>query len=221
MSTKEIALTDSATTYDELQKASFFVSDKKFDYISVPLSLVNYVKTYLESTPKIQMAVTVDFPYGLEILDIRLASIIHAIRKGAQIIDIPINNNMVVNDNWKALNEDCKACYTLCNTKNVPIRFILDYRLFENEITIKICQILSSIGVDTVITTSGIGPDEPYDNIILAREIQEKTDVSVVVCSSMLQSKHIDMISQFTKSFGGYRLTSLGMAERLFGKIGV
>jgi deoxyribose-phosphate aldolase len=219
--TKELACTDINTTYSDLQKAAFFVADKKFNIISVPLSFINYVKTYIESTPEVKIAVNVDFPYGLEITEVRQINILHAVRKGADIIDIPLNSNLVVNDNWKALRADSESCFNICKEKNVQIRFVLDYRLFDDEITVHICKTLSAIGVDTVITTNGIGPDDAANNLIIAQQIKAKTGLSAIICSSMLQKPQLKLVSGVSTHFAGFRLTSLGMAENLFGKIGV
>lgn len=216
---KELALTSPTTTFKEIQKATFFVADKRFDTLSIPLGFVNYLKPYLETMPSVDIAIAIDFPYGIEMSDMRQAFALKAIHHGARILDIPVNNHLAVNDNWKAFKEDANVLICICKDKDVEPRFILDYRLFDTEIVVQICKTLGGLGAMTVITTSGVGADEPYDNIIMAQAIKAKTDLSVIVCSSMLREKHLELLK--SSQLGGFRLTSLGMAERLFGSIGV
>lgn len=217
---KELACLDYNTTNADIQRATFFALNKNFDTFCVPLLFLSSAKHYLENT-KTKLAAVIDYPFGISLQEVNLYSILSSIRRGADIIDIVINNNMIFNANWKDLKHDCQSYVALCRERKIDIRFIIDYRLFEKETVIELCKMLKSIGIDTIITTNGVGLDETMDNIIFSQEIQKRIKISAIMCSSMLKNKHISIISTFKDKPFGYRLTSYGMAESIFGKIGV
>src|SRR5687767_13830552 len=127
-------------TNEEYQESIFWAVEKKFDVVSVPLYNLGKLKEFIIG-PKISVAV--DFPYGNSISTLKLHSIIEAGRKGANIVDIVLNNNMIINGQQHELSKEIATYVYTCNANKLDVRIILDYTIFDEKQLAEICFMIA------------------------------------------------------------------------------
>lgn len=213
----ELGVYDYDVKYDLLQKIGFFATYHKLNAVSVPISFLDKVKPYLLN---VKTACLIDAPYGLSLLEIKHHSIIKAIHKEAEIIELVLNNNLIINKEWEKLQNELKTCLELCRSKQVEFRIAIDWRLMSEAEAIELCNAVAYAGVDCIITSNGYTPDDPSDNIILAQKAQ-KTHKIPVICSSVLfKPFHLESIRE-NKHIYGLRINNYELAKRFLGDAGV
>ena len=160
-----------------------------------------------------RFAAAIDFPYGLSSTQIRLHEIILAIRQGASFIDLVINNSHIREDNWMAIRDDLKSCMAVCRDKDIPLRPVIEYRLFSTKEVVDLCHSLNYLGITHVINSTGFIADDVSDNLLLAYEIQKKTDTVVTSCLRGMVKEHI--LTMKDMGIFGLRLMSPKIAENI------
>lgn len=164
---------------------------------------IKNISTYQYSLPYIKPLVTeynlfvtcpVDYPYGLSDLKSRNFMVSQVAKSGVNRIDLVTPSKCVTNRKYDKIRDDIKSNVEICQANNVELRYILEYRVFSHETLAKICQIFKSMGVDTVIPSTGQMLDDINDNIIAAKYLSAKSNIKVVINGNIWNQKHIDNI---------------------------
>jgi deoxyribose-phosphate aldolase len=206
----ELACYNQDSTFNEILETTFIASEKGLDSVAIPSGFMSKVNGFLNDQ---RFAAAIDFPYGLSSTQIRLHEIILAIRQGASFIDLVINNSYIREDNWMAIRDDLKACMAVCRDKDVPLRPVIEYRLFSTKEVVDLCHSLNYLGITHVINSTGFIADDVSDNLLLAYEIQKKTDTVVTSCLRGMVKEHI--LTMKDMGIFGLRLMSPKIAENI------
>jgi deoxyribose-phosphate aldolase len=197
-------------TNEEYQESIFLAIEYKFDIVSIPLYNLAKMKEFIIG-PKISVAI--DFPYGNSISQIKLHSIIQASRNGANIIDVVLNNNMILNGQSHELSKELSSYIHATKSNKTDIRIIMDYRIFSDDQMAEVCFMLAKAGIGTVITNTGRFVDDLSDNILLCRKIKKNFGMKAIITAPILTK---DML-QTVKSAGvdGIRFLSMKTAKNI------
>jgi deoxyribose-phosphate aldolase len=164
---------------------------------------IKNISTYQYSLPYIKPIVTehnmlvtcpADYPYGLSDLKTRNFMVSQIVKSGVYGIDLVTPSKSITNRKYDKIRDDIKSNLEICQANNVELRYILEYRIFGHEILAKICQIFKSMGVDTVIPSTGQMIDDINDNIIAAKYLSAKSNINVVINGNVWNQKHIENI---------------------------
>lgn len=117
----------------------------------------------------VKICTVIGFPLGSNTSEVKAFETKDAISKGADEIDMVINNNMVKNLDWDGVASDIKAVVKAANGKLVKV--IIETSLLCDEEKIKVCQIAKDCGANFVKTSTGfIGGGATPEDIKLMRE---------------------------------------------------
>ena len=206
----ELACYNQDSTYDDILEAIFIAADKDVSSVAIPSGFMSRVNDFLKDQ---KFSAAIDFPYGLSGTQVRLHEIILAIRQGASFIDLVINNSYVKEENWRKIRKDLKACLSVCESNDVELRAIIEYRLFPVKTVLLMCELLSINGVFNVINSTGFIADDISDNAIISHQMQEKTGVLVTSCVRAFTESQIKTFEDM--DIYTLRLMSTKMAARL------
>lgn len=198
--------TDLQTIFESI----FVSSEKSMDSVGLLSGFMPKVEEFLHNQT---FAAAVDFPYGLSTTQVRLHEAILAIRSGAKIIDIVLNSFDIKNENWRGIREDLKACKTLCDQNDVKLRPILEYRLFEIDKIIHLCETLERLRLFEIVNSTGTILDDISENAAMSYVIQRQTSLSVVSCSPILNSEQYNMFKEM--GIYGVRFKSPAIADNI------
>jgi deoxyribose-phosphate aldolase len=207
----ELSCHDKAANYEDVLNSLFSCTQHSVDCISVPHG---YMKIVSQFNDHIDISALIDFPYGLSETEIRIHSIILAIRKGCKYIDLVLNSFDVENKNWSSIRKDVKSCLSVCESSRVGFRPIIEYRIFNPKEILELCDFLYSLGVDVIITSTGTIVDDVTDNVIMSKEIELKTGIHSIICSNISSPEQVKMLNN--SDVYGIRLTSASILKFFF-----
>ena len=206
----DLACYNQDSTLNDILETTFIAAQKGLDSVAIPSGFMPKVNGFLEDE---KFAAAIDFPYGLSSTQIRIHEIILSIRQGASFIDLVINNSHIREDNWVAIRDDLKSCMAICQEKNVPLRPVVEYRLFSTKEIIDLCHSFNNLGISHIINSTGFIADDVSDNILFSYEIQRRTDTVVTSCLKGLVKEHI--LTMQDMGIYGLRLMSPKIAENI------
>ena len=173
---------------------AFKANIKNFSVLPYSLSSIKNLEMFKDQN--ISVGCPIDFPYGLSDLKSRNFMVSQAIKSGANVVDLVIPSKVITNRKYDKFREDIKNNFDTCFEKNVKLRYILEYRIFNHEILAKVCQILMSLGIDTVLPSSGMMIDDINDNIIACNYFLTKTGINVICNGNFFTQNHIKVIKK-------------------------
>ena len=198
--------TDLQTIFESI----FVSSEKSMDSVCLLSGFMPKVEEFLHNQT---FAAAVDFPYGLSTTQVRLHEAILAIRSGAKIIDIVLNSFDIKNENWKGIRQDLIACKALCDQNDVKLRPILEYRLFEVDKIVHLCETLERLRLFEIVNSTGTILDDLSEDAAMSYIIQRQTSLSVVSCSPILNSELYNLFKEL--GIYGVRFKSPPIADNI------
>lgn len=210
----EYACYDYSLSDDEIKTSISNVLKLGIKNIATHYSNLNLLKS-LAQEHDIKFSCPIDYPYGLSDSKSRLFLANQAIKSGASSLDIVIPAKPIVNRKYDKLRDDIRSTSEICKENNVDLRYILEYRVFNHETLAKACQIFKSLGVSTVLPSTGHLIDDINDNIIAAKYLSSKSEISVICNGNIWTSKQVENIKN--SGVYGVRLHYLASLE-LFNK---
>ena len=166
--------------------------------------------------PQITISTPVDFPYGLSDTKTRNFAVAQTIKSGCNIIDLFLPTKIITNRKYDKLREDIKSNLDICIEKDVKLRYILEYRVYSHQILSKVCQILTSLGIDTILPSSGTMIDDIYDNLIACQFLLEKNEIKVITNGNIYTEKQAKLVKQ--ASIHGIRVHNLNSLKLILDK---
>jgi len=161
----------------------------------LPYSLNGIKNLEQLSNTEFNLSTPIDFPYGLSDIKSRNFAVSQAIKHGATTIDLFLPTKMIINRKYDKFRDDIKSNFDICFEKNVKIRYILEYRVFSHEILAKVCQILASFGIDTIIPSSGMMIDDINDNLIACNYFTTKSHMKTICNGNIYNPSHVKLIN--------------------------
>lgn len=159
----------------------------------LPYSISGFKNSELFKNNNFSLSSPIDFPYGLSDIKSRNLMVSQAIKSGANIIDLFLPTKMIINRKYDKFREDIKSNFDICFEKNVKLRYILEYRVFSHEILAKVCQILMTFGIDTILPSSGMMLDDIHDNLIACNYFFTKTGIKTICNGNIYTEKHVKL----------------------------
>jgi deoxyribose-phosphate aldolase len=148
------------------------------------------IKT-IDNVSNIKFSTVLDFPYGSSDTKSRNCLINNIMKSGISIVYLPIQSRFVVNRRYDKIREDIKSNKQICDESGVELRYSLEYRVFNHEILAKICQILKSMGIETVSPSSGMMIDDISDNLIACEYLSKKSDIKCICTGNLWKSDQL------------------------------
>jgi hypothetical protein len=105
----------------------------------------------------------------------------------------------------------------ICKRNNVPLSCIVVFRLFEENDIIYLCTILSDLGIEAVVTSTGTMPDDSIDNIIIGASIKKETGLNVISCGIARSHNEYNLMSM--EHLYGIRFVSIQGATYILGHL--
>lgn len=173
----------------------------------LPYSLSNLKNSEEFKNSNFAIGSPVDFPYGLSDTKSRNFMVSQTIKAGANIVDLFLPTKIIINRKYDKFREDIKSNFDICFEKNVKLRYILEYRVFNHEVLAKVCQILMSLGIDTILPSSGMMIDDIHDNIIACNYFLTKTGIKPICNGNIFNENHIKLVNN--SNIHGVRLHHL------------
>jgi deoxyribose-phosphate aldolase len=149
----------------------------------------------------LQFACPIDYPYGFSDSKSRLFILNQAIKNGASCVDMTVPAKSILNRKYDKLREDIKINLEICQSSNIDLRYMLEYRVFNHETLAKACQIFMTMGISTILPSTGQLIDDINDNIIAAKYLASKSGVSVICNGNIWTKKQVENI-QNSKTHG-------------------
>lgn len=174
---------------------------------------INYIRSELFAADSdIRFGCPVDFPYGLSDLKTRNYAVENLARSNKiSFIDLMMPTKAVTNRKYDKLREDIRTNLDICQQYSVHLRYILEYRIYNHDVLSKICQILKTLNIDTVLPSSGMMLDDINDNIIACKFLQTKTDIKTICTGNIYRKQNLDIA--YKANIYGIRINNLNMFE--------
>lgn len=176
---------------DEIKIAIDNISKLPLSCITAPFHHAKLVKKLYNHIP---VGCFIDYPIPTNNSEQRLNSIKDAINIGVKYIAISAPYYYIINRKYTKFKEDIKQNLTLCLSNNIELRYILEYRKFDHQLSTKICEILKDEGVDCIYPSSGFFLDNIDDNIIACAYLNTKTGIKTIVNGNIWKQNHINEI---------------------------
>jgi deoxyribose-phosphate aldolase len=203
--------TDETTAKDLAKKLNTIDS---INSITTSYYLLKCIKGSIDNSKK-SLSCFIDYPLGISDIKTRQNAIKEAIKIGANSIDIVMPQNLASNRKYDKIREDVKNSIDICSENSIALRYILEYRVFDQYCLKKICEIFDTFGyISGVFTSTGYFIDNLADNILASVFLHENSKNLNIFCTgNAWQPKHFDTIIK--ANIYGVRLSSYSALETL------
>jgi len=157
-------------------------------------TLPYYAKSIKRYYPSMNIGLLIDYPLGLNSSDLRSLIINHTIDRNVKYINIPIQFNLMINRKYDKIREDIKCILDSISKYDVKIRYVLEYRKFDHNILLKVCEILMQNNINCIYPSTGFFVDNIEDNIIACAYLKKKTGIDTIINGNAWTSQHIQNI---------------------------
>lgn len=207
----EFSSYDLATSDEELKNTLKEIQSINVNTICVFLNHIKLVKNNIQEN--ISVSTVIDYPLGISDTKTRLSSIESAIKQGADIINLVAQPYYLCNRKYDKFRDDIKQCQELCQKHNIPIRYILEYRIFTYDLLYKVAQILLGAGIDTIYPSSGYSLDDINDNILASALINKKIPINIICNGNVWNHDQIKNI--YKANLFGIKVNSINALKLL------
>lgn len=205
----ELASKDKSISKKDLQEFFFHsIKGGTVENLCLPTSMIHYFSAI---HGYVNIVGVIDYPYGLSSSKTRVADIDYAVKSGCKTIDLVLNHSFIVNGDLDLVDKDIRWAQTVLAPKNIELRAIIEYRLIEPQLK-ELCGLLFSLGVPSIVTSTGTLPDDTIDNLIVANDLR-KMGMNVIVCGITRTQSDFKMIKE--QGISGVRFTTLESAKRI------
>jgi len=174
-----------------------------------------YLKEFAPKIPSGTVAsCVIDFPFGMSAQSTRVQGTINAIDRGANSIDLVANFNLCADKKFSAFYDDIQAVYDICKDKDVILRVVIDYKLFNLEMLARICHSIKEIGIEYIIPSNGVFLDNWDDNLAVSMDLMKKVDINVITNGNVLRKTEYQAVKD--SGIFGVRLHSLAAVYQIF-----
>ena len=183
----------------------------------LPQYLKLVIKSLLEQN--INAGTIIDYPFGLSNSKSREDSVVEAIDKGANYIEVVCPNFNLCNRKYEKFRIEIDKFTELCGSANVELRYVLDYKIYNLNLLQKVSQILASKKIFTVYPSVGFLMDAVSDNILVGMLIIKKNpEMNVIFNGQAWTDQHIDLILS-NSNIKTYKTSNIHTLEKIVNKI--
>lgn len=193
------------------------------EYLNKALSFspdcITVLPEYIRASKKIidgkcSLASVIDYPFGISCLESRIASTKNAIKSGANIVCVVAPNHPLCNKKYDKLRKDINQHKDLCDRNDVKLRYILDYRTYNQYMVNKIAQIFLAHKIDAIYPSNNYSLDNIYDNMIASMSILKKVPIDIIINGNAWTDKHAACIVENPK-IHTYHTNNIFFMEKL------
>jgi deoxyribose-phosphate aldolase len=166
--------------------------------ILAPYSQAKFIK---KNYPTQSVGCLIDYPISSCDPGRRSDLINDAIKIDINYVCVTVPFYYIINRKYDKFREDIKKNLELCNSHNIDIRYVLEYRKFDHALLTKICEILLVNNIKTIYPSTGFFLDNLEDNIIAASYLKQKTGISVIINGNLWTARHAESLIK-ANSFG-------------------
>lgn len=166
-------------------------------YLSVYPFYLKSIKKIISASPiknETKISCPIDYPFGILDLKSRQAEIINSIKNGVDKIEIVFPTFLVANRKYDKLREDITENIKICKENNIVLCYFLEYRLFDHQILLKVCEIMKDLGINQVYSSTGHMLDDINDNLIASNYLSQKAGISTIVNGNIWTEDQIKRI---------------------------
>jgi len=171
------------------------IKNSNIDCVSVPTFYTKAIKNLLKENKTIVSNV-IDYPLGVMDTKSRNCAVLNAIEGGAQKIELVFPNILLANKKYDKIKNDIKTNKEICDDKNIPLFYILEYRIFTHQSLIKACDILKEFSITNVYPSTGNMIDNIDDNIIATVLLHQKSNINVIFTGNIWNKEHFAKIEK-------------------------
>lgn len=208
----EYAIYDFDNTEDEIKLRVESAIRLGINCISVPFALTKFCKNITKNTNTI-VSNAIDYPLGILDTKTRNNAVSNAIDNGAEKIEIMIQNNYLSGKKYDKIRQDIKTNHEICQAKNIPIYYYLEYRVFTHHSLIKACNLLLETPIDTVYVSSGHMLDSVEDNMIATMLLQQKTNIKSIFSTDIWTKQQAQLLLK--NNIDKFRFKSINSLDTL------
>lgn len=195
----EISFHDLETKEADLKTDLIKVIKYQPDSISVFSQYARLAKKITNSS--IPITVPIDYPLGVSDPKTRQTEISAASKNGAAKVDVVIPILQLINRKYDKFREDIKNNLELCQSLNVDISYMLEYRIFNHVALTKICNILKEFKLSTTYASTGYMLDDICDNLIASMYLAQKANMKTIINGNIWNKNQISHIIKY-KPYG-------------------
>lgn len=170
--------------------------------ISVLPPHVKAARSIIPSNHITKLSCPIDFPLGLLDSKSRLSVAENCIKNGANILEAVCPVQFLCNRKYDKLREDIKNLYNLCETAQVKLRYVLEYRQFTYELLYKVAEILFEFNIKEIYPSTGYSLDDISDNILAAALINKRVPHINIICTGNLWNNAQAKTAKNSKLYG-------------------
>lgn len=154
---------------DEIKKLCNEAIEYKFKAVCVNPFYVTYCKEILENSG-VKIATVIGFPLGASTTASKAFETEHAVKNGADEIDMVINIGALKDKAYKTVKEDIQAVVESASGKKVKV--IIETALLEKDEKVKACELSMNAGASFVKTSTGFSTGgATLEDVKLMKEI--------------------------------------------------
>lgn len=195
----DLSCYDRDETDESVRKAIFCAVDKVLNGISIHPYFIKDNKGFLSEG--MILSSPIDFPHGVSDISVRSHATLAAIRKGANAIDLVANNSLLSNEKMGKFYDDIESIHKICVENNVTTRIMLEYRLYDPDKVVRICNGIRELGIEYIFPATATSVDSWDDNLAIAIEITRKANIKVITNGNIWKKQHYNFIKG-TEVFG-------------------
>lgn len=119
--------------------------------VCIPPSFVKTAREYVGD--RLKICTVIGFPNGYSVTEAKIAETSHAIKQGADEIDMVINVGWLKDKKYAQILEEINAIKLACEGR--PLKVIIETCLLTDAEKIKMCEIVSASDADYIKTSTG------------------------------------------------------------------
>lgn len=127
-----------------------------FHAVCVQPCFVRLVSRLLACDNRVKVCTVIGFPFGTNVVDVKMFEAKKAIEDGADELDVVMNISMVKSGNYAYVEDELNKLMDVA--RNVVAKLIIETGYLTVEEIGKVCDIAVRTGVDYVKTCTGFGP---------------------------------------------------------------
>lgn len=196
-------INDVSITESEVKKNLEYIFEPDYkenliNSITTPIFLIKTIKSFLKEK-KLDKSVTlsclIDYPMGISDTKTRLVAVDQAIITGVNCIDIVMPQNLAANRKYDKIREDIRLVLDSTKDKDLKVRYILEYRIFDHHCLKKICEIFDDFEIKYCFPSTGFFLDNISDNMIASIFLYKNSkDLNIISSGQFWNENHFKTI---------------------------
>lgn len=187
----ELVITNPSIELKDLQETIFGGINSRVDRIVLPAGMVGLAKSIYPDYP---YAMMIGYPYGISGIEIKIHELTLTFKHGVKVFDVVINQNDIRNLEYKKIAREILALDAWAKNYQVEIRFVIEHRLESLSKNTKIAELLSRVGAEKLILSTGSMGEYNTDAIIHAYKIRDLTGIDTIPYSQSWSEKELGVL---------------------------